>query len=118
MTQFIEKDPKLAETVLKGLLKYWPATNSNKEVLFLNELEEILELTQPAEFAKVAVPLFNTVSRCINSPHFQVAERALFLWNNEYIVSLIAKNREVILPLVFGAMQTNSNKHWNSRCMA
>jgi len=114
VTQFIEKDPKLAETVLKGLLKYWPATNSNKEVLFLNELEEILELTQPAEFAKVAVPLFNTVSRCINSPHFQVAERALFLWNNEYIVSLIAKNREVILPLVFGAMQTNSNKHWNS----
>jgi hypothetical protein len=47
-------------------------------------LEEILELTQPAEFAKVAVPLFHTVSRCINSPHFQVAERALFLWNNEY----------------------------------
>jgi serine/threonine-protein phosphatase 2A regulatory subunit B' len=114
VTQFIEKDPKLAETVLKGLLKYWPATNSNKEVLFLNELEEMLELTQPAEFAKVCVPLFTTISRCINSPHFQVAERALFLWNNEYIVSLIAKNRETILPLVYGAMQTNSNKHWNS----
>jgi len=114
VTQFIEKDPKLAETVLRGLLKYWPATNSTKEVLFLNELEEILELTQPAEFSKVSVPLFNMVARCINSPHFQVAERALFLWNNEYIVSLIAKNRETILPLVFGAMQLNSNKHWNS----
>ena len=44
--QFVEKDPKLAEPVLRALLKYWPVTNSQKEVLFLGELEEILEMTQ------------------------------------------------------------------------
>jgi serine/threonine-protein phosphatase 2A regulatory subunit B' len=44
--QFVEKDAKLAEPVLSALLKYWPVTNSQKEVLFLGELEEILELTQ------------------------------------------------------------------------
>ena len=44
--QFVEKDPKLAEPVLKALLKYWPVTNSQKEVLFLGELEEILDMTQ------------------------------------------------------------------------
>lgn len=44
--QFVEKDPKLAEPVLKCLLKYWPVTNSQKEVLFIGELEEILEMTQ------------------------------------------------------------------------
>lgn len=43
----------------------------------------------------------------------QVAERALFLWNNEYIVSLIAQNRDQILPIVFGALYTNSRSHWN-----
>jgi hypothetical protein len=42
----VEKDPKLAEPVLRALLKYWPVTNSQKEVLFLGELEEILEMTQ------------------------------------------------------------------------
>ena len=42
----MEKDPKLAEPVLQALLKYWPVTNSQKEVIFLGELEEILELTQ------------------------------------------------------------------------
>ena len=46
MSQFVEKDPKLAEPVLKALLKFWPVTNSQKEVLFLGELEEILEMTQ------------------------------------------------------------------------
>mmetsp|Transcript_30463 Transcript_30463/g.70253 ORF Transcript_30463/g.70253 Transcript_30463/m.70253 type:complete len:427 (-) Transcript_30463:242-1522(-) len=114
ITQYLEKDPKLAEMVIKGLLKYWPITNSQKEVLFLNELEELLELTQPTEFAKVAAQLFRTVAHCINSPHFQVAERALFLWNNEYVVSLIAKSRDVILPVVYGALQANTEKHWNS----
>ena len=45
----------------------------------------------------------------------QVAERALFLWNNEYIVSLIAKSRDVILPVLYPALEANTTKHWN-RC--
>ena len=41
----MEKDPKLGEPVLRALLRFWPLTNSQKEVLFLGELEEILEMT-------------------------------------------------------------------------
>ena len=70
--QFVEKDPKLAEPVLLQLLKFWPVTNSQKEVLFLGELEEILELTQPLEFQRVLVPLFKQLARCLTSAHFQV----------------------------------------------
>lgn len=43
----------------------------------------------------------------------QVAERALFLWNNEHIVSLIAQNRNVILPIIFDALEKNIQSHWN-----
>lgn len=46
--QFVDKEPSLAEPVLGQLLKFWPLTNSQKEVLFLGELEEILEMTQVA----------------------------------------------------------------------
>jgi serine/threonine-protein phosphatase 2A regulatory subunit B' len=70
--QFVEKDYKLADTVIMGLLKYWPVTNSQKEVLFLGELEEVLEATQAAEFQRCMVPLFRQFSRCLNSSHFQV----------------------------------------------
>ncbi|GFS36205.1 protein phosphatase 2A regulatory B subunit family protein [Actinidia rufa] len=158
ITQFVEKDYKLTDTVIRGLLKYWPVTNCQKEVLFLGELEEVLEATQAAEFQRCMVPLFRQIARCLNSSHFQcvstslinskghriwlgaassasngmegmwiigssrhgdsgfhtnedsqfddsglviadgaimvqVAERALFLWNNEHIVNLIAQNR-------------------------
>jgi len=114
VTQFVEKDSKLAEHVLCHILHYWPRTFSAKEVLFLNEVEEILEMVQASEFEAIIDPLFRRISLCVGSPHFQVAERALFLWNNEYIVSLIAQHREKVLPLVFEALYTNSRNHWNS----
>ncbi|XP_062117368.1 serine/threonine protein phosphatase 2A 57 kDa regulatory subunit B' beta isoform-like [Humulus lupulus] len=113
ITQFVEKDFKLADTVIRGLLKYWPVTNCQKEVLFLGELEEVLEATQSAEFQRCMVPLFRQIARCLTSFHFQVAERALFLWNNEHIVSLIGQNRHVILPIIFEALEKNIQSHWN-----
>lgn len=111
--QFIEKEPRLASVVIKGILKYWPITNSQKEVMFLGELEEILEAISMVEFQKVMVPLFWRIGCCINSCHFQVAERALFLWNNDQIINLIAHNRLVILPIIFPALEKNAHNHWN-----
>ncbi|XP_009147392.1 serine/threonine protein phosphatase 2A 59 kDa regulatory subunit B' gamma isoform [Brassica rapa] len=113
IVQFVEKDFKLADTVIRGLLKYWPVTNSSKEVMFLGELEEVLEATQAAEFQRCMVPLFRLIARCINSSHFQVAERALFLWNNDHIRNLITQNYKVIMPIVFPAMEKNTRGHWH-----
>lgn len=113
ITQFVEKDCKLADTVIRGLLKYWPITNSSKEVMFLGELEEVLEATQPPEFQRCMVPLFRQIGRCLSSSHFQVAERALFLWNNDHIENLIKQNRKVILPIIFPALEENARNHWN-----
>ncbi|KAJ7097995.1 protein phosphatase PP2A0 B subunit gamma isoform [Mycena belliarum] len=113
VVQFLEKDPALAEDVMMGLLKYWPKVNSPKEVMFLNEVEEVLDVTDPVEFQKIQVPLFQQLARCINSQHFQVAERALLYWNNEYVVNLMSDNLAVILPIVFPALYTNSKSHWN-----
>ncbi|KAL2505306.1 Serine/threonine protein phosphatase 2A 57 kDa regulatory subunit B' theta [Abeliophyllum distichum] len=113
IAQFVEKDCKLADTVIRGLLKYWPMTNSSKEVMFLSELEEVLEATQPPEFQRCMVPLFHQISRCLSSSHFQVAERALFLWNNDHIENLIKQNRKVILPIIFPALERNAKNHWN-----
>ncbi|KAK6784862.1 hypothetical protein RDI58_018317 [Solanum bulbocastanum] len=113
VTQFVEKDFKLSDIVIRGLLKYWPVTNSGKEVMFLGELEEVLEATQAAEFQWCMVPLFRQIGRCLNSSHFQVAERALFLWNNDHIRNLIVQNREVILPLIFPLLEKNTRGHWN-----
>ncbi|KAJ3053096.1 hypothetical protein HK097_005039 [Rhizophlyctis rosea] len=113
VVQFLEKDPSLTEEVVCGLLRYWPKVNSPKEVMFLNEVEEILDVIEPQEFVKIQVPLFQQIARCVSSPHFQVAERALYYWNNDYIINLIGDNAGVILPIMFSSLYRNSKTHWN-----
>ncbi|RRT59883.1 hypothetical protein GW17_00004313 [Ensete ventricosum] len=142
VTQYIEKEPKLASSMIKGLLRYWPITSSQKEVMFLSELEEVLEATNMVELQKCMIPLFRRISFCINSSHFQVmrtvslthaaifplflcysilylyvsflvAERALFLWNNDHVISLVSQHRQAIIPLVVPALERNTRSHWN-----
>ena len=48
----------LLRTSNQSFFKFWPKTHSPKEVMFLNELEEILDVIEPVEFQKVMVPLF------------------------------------------------------------
>lgn len=57
---------------------------------------------------------------CTNCPWWvsvfimlQVAERALYYWNNEYIMSLISDNAADILPIMFPSLYRNSKSHWN-----
>ena len=40
--------------------------------MFLNEVEDIFEVMDPHEFAKVQEPLFNQLAKSVASPHFQV----------------------------------------------
>lgn len=114
VSQFVEKDVTLAEPILRALLRYWPVTNSSKEVYFVNELEEILELTQVGEFVNVLDILFKQIAKSIQSAHFQVAERTLLIWNNEYFIELVSQYRKDIFPMLIESLEVNAAGHWNS----
>eukprot|EP00457_Paulinella_chromatophora_P003592 gb/GEZN01003600.1/.p1 GENE.gb/GEZN01003600.1/~~gb/GEZN01003600.1/.p1 ORF type:complete len:620 (-),score=69.21 gb/GEZN01003600.1/:105-1964(-) len=118
MSQFLEKDATLAPTIVLALLKYWPVTCSKKELMFLNELEEVLERVSPQNLGESEVPLFQQVARCINSSHFQVSERAIYILNNDVILRFITNNREVLVPILARALYFNthsSQQEYNSR---
>jgi len=113
VVQFIEKDASLTEAVMQGLLKYWPKTCSFKEVMFLNELEEILDMIEPENFKNIMDPLFKQISRCLCSSHFQVAERCLLLFNSDAVMNLVEENIEKVLPIIFPNIYRVSKEHWN-----
>jgi serine/threonine-protein phosphatase 2A regulatory subunit B' len=87
-------------------------------VMFLGEIEEVLDVIEPSQFTRIQEPLFRQISRCVSSPHFQVAERALYFWNNEYIMSLMEENNHVIMPIMFPALYRISKEHWNQTIVA
>uniref|UniRef100_A0A8C6VRE6 Serine/threonine protein phosphatase 2A regulatory subunit n=1 Tax=Nothobranchius furzeri TaxID=105023 RepID=A0A8C6VRE6_NOTFU len=101
VVQFLEKDPTLTAPVM-----------------FLGEIEEILDVIEPSQFRKIQEPLFKQISKCVANPHFQVSERALYFWNNEYIVSLIEEHIENVLPIMFDCLFTISKEHWNPTIVA
>ncbi|XP_058021328.1 serine/threonine-protein phosphatase 2A 56 kDa regulatory subunit alpha isoform isoform X2 [Ahaetulla prasina] len=118
VVQFLEKDMALTEPVIRGLLKFWPKICSQKEVMFLGEIEEILDVIEPTQFKKIQEPLFKQIAKCVSSSHFQIAERALYFWNNEYILGLIEENIDTILPIMFGNLYKISKEHWNPTIVA
>ncbi|KAG1173458.1 hypothetical protein G6F70_005857 [Rhizopus microsporus] len=106
----LHKPPSL---VVDNLLRYWPKINSAKEVMFISTIEEILDICDNNEFQKIKIPVFQKIAQCVASTHFQIAERALFLWNNDYVLSLIHENVKDILPIMFDPLYTYSQEHWN-----
>ena len=43
--------------------------------MFLGEIEEILDVIEPAQFVKIQEPLFKQIAKCVSSPHFQVVTK-------------------------------------------
>lgn len=113
LTQYAEKDPRLAQSIIGSMLGFWPISVASKQVLFLNQLEDMLEIIQPTEFRQVQEALFRRIALCITCPHFQVAERTLFLWNNDCFVRFVTDNRVILFPIVIKALYSNSQHHWN-----
>ena len=113
LLNFVQKDSYTLKIIIEGLVKYWPKTNSQKEVLFLSEIEGLLEAVNSQVFREVQVPLFRRVAKCVLSPHFQVLERCLSMLNNEKVWGLVAEQRSSLLPILMPALQQTRRGHWS-----
>jgi len=111
--KYLDKDPYLTNKVVEELLKFYPKSDSAKELLFLDEIEDILSIIDVEEFESIQEIVFKQVSECIMSGRFQSAERALALWNNESILNYILDNAGDILRIVFPALHYASKHHWH-----
>ena len=77
--------------------------------MFLNEVEEILDRIQSAHLTgESEMELFKRIAACINSPHFQVSERAIYILNNDIIVRFVSAKREVLIPVLARALIGNT----------
>jgi serine/threonine-protein phosphatase 2A regulatory subunit B' len=117
--QFIYKDYRMGPIVIEGLLKFWPVMCPPKEVLFLDELQDAIgEMMNANDFEMdnlypLIAPIFGQISRCIESPNYTVGERALTMWNSDFIRWLCAELRDRIFPIVAPSLLRNVRYHWS-----
>ena len=57
--------------------------------------------------------MFRKLAGCLSCNHFQVAERSLYLWNNQRFLALLNQHIDELMPILFTPMYTRSLKHWN-----
>ncbi|CAL5376969.1 serine/threonine protein phosphatase 2A 57 kDa regulatory subunit B' beta isoform-like [Camellia sinensis] len=113
VSQFVQKEPGLGGVVVRGILRYWPVTNCQKEVLLIGELEELVENMEPEQYRMLALPLCTQITKCFNSWNSQVAERALYVWNNEQFVKMASQVTEEVFPVIVEGMERNLKWHWS-----
>ena len=115
ISQYIEKDPETILPIVQGLIRYWPWISASKQVLFLNEIEEMLENCRAEQFIYIRDDLYKLFAQCLSSSHFQVVERTLYFWNSEHMcVNLFSQSRvPQFLPHMYGPLQKHSSGHWN-----
>lgn len=116
MALFVAKEHQLTQDVVPALLRVWPYGNASKQMLFLNELEDLLSYVHETDFPAFREQLALRLAKCISGLHFQVSERTLMLWNSESFVRLMLESpeqRAAVLPYLFPALYTNASSHWH-----
>jgi len=117
--QFIYKDYRMGPIVINGLLKFWPVMIPLKETLFLDELQDAIgEMMNATDFEMetlqpLIIPIFTRIAKCIESLNYTVGERALTMWNSDFIRWLCSELREIIFPIIAPALLRNVKNHWS-----
>ena len=89
--------------MIVGLLKYWPITCPAKEVIFITEIEEVLELMgnqAESKFAEYAPQLLKRLLSTSQGMHYQAAERALLLLNSDLMQKIVKANMAKAYPII------------------
>lgn len=89
-------------------MRYWPTGNTEKELLFLNELEDLFEPLEPDHVRGYVKPLGRRLARCIASSCSQIVERVMYLWNSPAFTLLFIRDKQnvtVLAPLVYDALR-------------
>jgi serine/threonine-protein phosphatase 2A regulatory subunit B' len=116
MALYVAKDHTLTREIIPGLLRYWPFGNSQKQIMYLNELEDVFEYVREDDLPFFRRQLGQRLRKVLGGFHFQVAERALCLWHSERFAVLMlegAETRQEILPQIFPVLHANANRHWH-----
>lgn len=113
VTEYITKDPALTRKVVVKLGRYVPRGDSQRLLVFIQEYDTLIAAVDPSQFGNIVKPVSQVLERLIRSEHFQVAERALAVFHNQSVITMVSKYEDQALPTIFPALSYNTTSHWH-----
>eukprot|EP00477_Mikrocytos_mackini_P001546 GAHX01001662.1.p1 GENE.GAHX01001662.1~~GAHX01001662.1.p1 ORF type:complete len:484 (-),score=74.58 GAHX01001662.1:90-1541(-) len=105
LRKFMLLDEQSGIVIFEGLLKYWPVSSSMKELIFIKELEEFLDVWKYGDSLPLE-KIMKQIIRCAKSPNFQIAENALILLSRADVTQLVLKNKTVtVMSIVINGLK-------------
>lgn len=109
---YLTKDRSLSIPLLEALLKYWPFAATEKEMLFLTELKEVLEVVDPKEMKHLIPKLFKRIIKCIGGENMHVCDRAMCFFENEYFLNIVKTYQDEVFPILVPKINELADNHW------
>ena len=111
---FLNKERRLAGPLIEGLLRYWPFGNSPKEMLFLNELLESLEVCEVSSLSPLIPKLFRLLCRYLSGPHLHLTDHVMCFFENSFFLAIFRAYKEITFPMLIPVVTELAETHWHS----
>ncbi|CAG9314107.1 unnamed protein product [Blepharisma stoltei] len=109
----LSKDSSLVIPLIEGLLRYWPCWNSQREVLFLAELQKILGIYKSMESEAMTLRMLKKISRCLLSQNIQVVDGAMCFFESDIFLQILRESKEWTLPIFAPIVAEVADNHWD-----
>ena len=111
---FLGKDPNLVNELFKKMIVFWPFSNSNKQVAFLQEMMTCISIIPQLSLEPgTVVLLIKKLAECLKSPHFKVCDYALNCFEKPDFMSLVDSSPEVTFPILIPAIERQKEELWH-----
>uniref|UniRef100_A0A7S4K9J7 Serine/threonine protein phosphatase 2A regulatory subunit n=1 Tax=Odontella aurita TaxID=265563 RepID=A0A7S4K9J7_9STRA len=120
MLEHAKKERKATKLIIRSLLRLWPWANPPKQILFLGEMEELMELLSIQQMNELCPVLARFLSRLLATEHCHILIKALTLWQNESLVNffLESPHASTLLPCLYTPLLMHSRGHRNGEVRA
>lgn len=115
LLSYLKRDNSITPEVVRYIIRVWPKTSANMEVLFLLLFDGIFRCVKQFDLESTEVLLFKKLAACMGSLQYRVALQALEIMRSEFIVSRIAINSGTILPIIIPTLLEKTSTHWNPK---
>lgn len=109
---FFQRDSATALWGFRFLMKHWPATNSSKQVIFLQEIADIISCLGSSYFKPISESLFKKMIKCIKSSNYKVVLAALQVIRSEVFIEGPLRNCEPVPRSLMWAV-TSMESNWS-----
>lgn len=113
INHYIKVDSSLLEPTFEYIFRHWPCATVRKQLIFMSEIEGLVVSYTPIITPKMAEMIFTQISKLVNSPNVEMAERALNLILGMSLEKLIIENAQLAMDIFVPVLLDSARKNWN-----